>query len=154
MQTLDQVVANALRDFRTVATLADADFLADCIAVQIFRKPHESPKTLPDGNIAVYAFFHNGQALKVGKAGPNSKARYTSQHYSTGAATSTLARSIVNNAAKIGISEVHEGIVAAWIRSNTDRVNLLLPSAVGDPMLSLLESFLHVRWKPIFEGRG
>jgi hypothetical protein len=43
--------------------------------------------------------------------------------------------------------------IGDWIRGHTDRVNLLAPASLGDAMLSLLESFLHVRWKPVFEGR-
>jgi hypothetical protein len=153
MQTLNEMVAQALRDFGMVATLADAAFLTDCISVQIIKKPHESPKSLPIGKIAVYAFFYDGQALKVGKAGPNSGPRYTSHHYNT-SAPSTLAKSIVCNAERIGVTGLNDGSVGAWIKANTDRVNLLLPSMVGGPMLSFLEAFLHVRWKPVFEGRS
>jgi hypothetical protein len=154
MQSLAEVVRDALRDFQIVGALADAAYVKDCITVQITSKPHQQPRTLPMGQVAVYAFFHHGHALKVGKAGPNTNARYTSQHYYPNSAPSTLARSILNNAARFGVSNLSEASVGAWIRENTDRVNLLLPTTVGNPMLSLLEAFLHVRWKPVFEGRS
>ena len=154
MQSLTEVVRDTLRDFQTVGALADAAYVKDCITVQITPKPHQQPRTLPMGQVAVYAFFYDGHALKVGKAGPNTNARYTSQHYYANSAPSTLARSILNNASRIGVSGLSDASVGAWIRENTDRVNLLLPIAVGGPMLSLLEAFLHVRWKPAFEGRS
>jgi len=43
----------------------------------------------------VYAFGAMAFGLKVGKVGPNSNARYTSQHYLVGSAPSTLAASLV-----------------------------------------------------------
>ena len=104
--------------------------------------------------MAVYAFFLNGQALKVGKVGPKRAARYTSQHYNSASAKSTLARSILNNPGKMGAAELNPANVGSWIKHNTDRVNLLLPVTAGAPALSLLEAFLHVRWKPTFEGRA
>lgn len=154
MDALHQLVAAALEDFRKVAALAGAEFIAGSIAVEIAPKPHKAPATLPAGKMAVYAFFLDGQALKVGKVGPKSAARYTSQHYNPASAQSTLAHSILMNAEKVaGAAGVNASSVGAWIRTRTDRVNLLAPASLGMPMLSLLESFLHVRWKPLFEGR-
>jgi hypothetical protein len=150
MHILDELVATALGDFRQVAKLADAEFIADSITVEIMAKPHKAPTKLPSGKMAVYAFFLNGQALKVGT---KSVARYTSQHYNPESAKSTLAQSILKNAAKIGAAHLDPVSVGNWIRTHTDRVNLLAPTSLGLLMLSFLESFLHVRWKPIFEGR-
>lgn len=154
MNEIEKFVSQALADFRKVAALADAEFIADSIATEIMPKPHRQPKGLPLGKMAVYAFFLNGHALKVGKVGPNSGPRYTSQHYNPNSSRSNLARSILANPVKIGATSVDELSVGDWIRQYTDRVNLLVPRSLGDPMLSLLESFLHVRWKPEFEGRG
>jgi hypothetical protein len=154
MNTLSELVSEAISDFGKVAALANAEFAADSITVEIAAKPHESPKKLPTGKMAVYAFFLNGQALKVGKVGPKTNARYTSQHYNPASAGSTLARSISMNATTVGPVGIDHGSVGDWIRRHTDRVNLLLPVPLGLPILSLLESFLHVRWKPLFEGRA
>lgn len=154
MDDIDKLVCEALADFRKVAALADAAFIADSITVEIARSPHRQPKGLPAGKIAVYAFFLNGQALKVGKAGPSSHARYTSQHYNPKSAASNLARSILANPAKVGALGIDALGIGDWVKEHTDRVNLLAPVSLGNPMLSLLESFLHVRWRPVFEGRG
>ncbi len=153
MITLSEVVSEALGDFGKVAILAYAEFSTDAVTVEIASKPHVAPRILPTGKMAVYAFFLNGRALKVGKVGPKSAARYTSQHYNPASARSTLAQSILINAAKVEAVGIDLGSVGDWIRTHTDRVNLLLPTTFGIPILSLLESFLHVRWKPLFEGR-
>ena len=86
--------------------------------------------------------------------GLNSGARYTSQHYNPKSAGSNLARSILLNPERAEATGVDASTVGPWIKENTDRVNLLAPASFGLPMLSLLEAFLHVRWKPIFEGAG
>jgi hypothetical protein len=154
MDDIDKLVCEALADFRKVAALADTAFIADSITVEITRSPHRQPKGLPAGKIAVYAFFLNGQALKVGKAGPSSNARYTSQHYNPKSAGSNLARSILANPAKVGALCIDALGIGDWIKGHTDRLNLLAPVSLGNRMLSLLESFLHVRWRPVFEGKG
>lgn len=154
MNTLNELVSEAISDFGNVTALARAPFTTDAIHVEIMPKPHQAPSTLPIGRMAVYAFFLNGQALKVGKVGPNSAARYTSQHYNAASAKSCLAKSILANAPKVGAVGVDAAFVGDWIKTNTDRVNLLLSTTLGLPVLSLLESFLHVRWKPLFEGRS
>ena len=154
MKTLDELVSEAIHDFEKVAALAHANFPVDVIAVEIAAKPHKAPTALPPDKICVYAFFLNGQALKVGKVGPKSGARYTSQHYNPASAGSTLASSILANAAKVEAIGFDNESVGNWIKMHTDRVNLLVPRTFGLPILSLLESFLHVRWKPLFEGRS
>ena len=152
MTLLREIVDDALADFERVAELARSPCAASTIEVQIADPPHRQPASLPTGKMAVYAFFHDGQALKVGKAGAKSAARYTSQHYNPNSAMSTLARSILTNPAKLGVAALDDAAVGGWIRENTARVNLLIPASLGLPILSLLETFLHVRWKPRFEG--
>ena len=55
------------------------------------------PKTLPLQMMAIYTFCYNGEFLKIGKAGPNSNARFLSQHYNPRSARSTLAASILQD---------------------------------------------------------
>lgn len=153
MDMIAKVVSEALEDFRKVAALADSQFVADTIMAEFLPKPHQ-PTGLPAGKAAVYAFFLNGQALKIGKIGANSDARFRSQHYNPKSAGSNLARSILASSGKLGAIGVNEFNVDDWIKQHTDRVNMFAPAPIGDPMLLLLESFLHVRWKPLFEGRG
>lgn len=152
MDELAELIAEALADFAKAAGLADPKFIAGNITIEILPKPHQQPKKQPSGKMVVYAFFRNGQALKVGKVGLNSGARYTSQHYNPNSSRSNLARSILLNPERAGATGVDASTVGPWIKVNTDRVNLLAPASFGLPMLSLLEAFLHVRWKPMFEG--
>lgn len=149
---LDAEVVRAVRDFGRVAELAGHPGMSNRIRVEITRRPHRQPTRLPAGEMAVYAFFYLGRALKVGKVGPKSGPRYTSQHYNPGSAGSNLARSLLTGRGVDGC-EANELTIGSWIREQTDRVNLLLPADIGLPMLSLLEAFLHVRWAPAFEGR-
>lgn len=153
MDTLRQRVTAALDDFQKVAVLAHAEFIAGSITAEFHPKPHKPPG-LPVGKMAVYAFFLNGETLKVGKVGPNSGPRFLSQHYNPKSAVSNLAHSILMNPVRIGAAGVNELNVGEWIKRNTDRISLFVPAALGHPVLSLLESFLHVRWKPVFEGRS
>jgi hypothetical protein len=129
MNTLDELVSEAIDDFRKVAALAYTEFSTESLTVEISPKPHKSPRSLPTG-------------------------QYTSQHYNPGSAMSTLAQSILTNPTKVGAVNIDPLSAGDWIRKHTDRVNLLLPATFGIPLLSLLEAFLHVRWKPVFEGRS
>jgi hypothetical protein len=149
---LDNLVSDALRDFAQVASLARATLPLNQVHVEILNKPHQA-KALPLGEMAVYSFFLNERALKVGKVEPNSGPRFTYQHY-TGAALSTLSGSILSNQGRVGAVGLNGKTVGDWIRANTDRIDILMPAALGISLLSLLESFLHVRWNPMFEGRG
>lgn len=148
MDDVAKLASEALADFRKVAISATPDG----ITTEIWLKPHK-PKGLPPGKMAVYAFFLNGQALKIGKAGPNSDPRYRSQHYSPKRAQSTLAGSILKGPAMIGATDVNDLNIGDWIKQHTDRINFLLPASLGKHRLSLLETFLHDRWTPLFEGR-
>ena len=149
---LDDLITNALKDFAQVATLAHATVPLDQIRIEVLRKPHKA-KTLPLGKMAVYSFFLNERAHKVGKAGPNSGPRFTYQHYA-GSAISTLSGSILSNQGKVGAAGLDSKTAGEWIKANTDRIDLLVPVSFGTPVLSLLEAFLHVRWNPMFEGRS
>lgn len=136
---LEKLVSEAITDFRKVALLAHIDAPIHQMRSQILIKPHKA-KALPMGHMAIYAFFLDGRALKVGKVGPNSGPRFTYQHY-TGSAQSTLRGLLLSNREKVGAPDLHEGTAADWIRSHTD----LIPATFGMPFLSLLEAFLHAR---------
>jgi hypothetical protein len=149
---LEALVSSALKDFGQVAALAGVTVPLNQVCTEILGKPHKA-KALPFGKMAVYSFFLNGRALKVGKVGPNSGPRFTYQHY-TGSAQSTLSGSILSNPMKVGASGLDTKTVGDWIKAHTDRVDFLMPATFGIPILSLLEAFLHVLWNPMFEGPG
>ena len=129
-------ILSALRDFEKVSELAGDHLVLGDVKVEFLPAPHKPPKRLPAGWAAVYGFWHSNDWLKVGYAGPKSSPRYTSQHY-TGAAPSTLAHSLQKD--------------AAWVKRETSRVNIRLPSTTTKSLGLLLEAFLHVRLRPKYE---
>jgi len=141
-----------INDFLKVADLAGVNLSQDALSFETLSAPHKPPSSLPKGKMAVYVFLWKGECLKVGKVGPNSQARYTSQHYSPSSSNSNLAKSIVSAREKLGLSGVSESNVGSWIKSNVDRVNILIDSGCGIPVLTLLESFFQCRLRPRFEG--
>jgi hypothetical protein len=155
METLSEIAAEALRDFAKVSVLAGAECDVSKIKIDLAPKPHK-PSGLPKERMAVYCFFLDGRALKIGIAGPNSDARFRSQHYNPNSAGSNLAKSVLTHPERmrIPLPALSPETVGNWIKTYTDRLNLLLPVSYGKPMLSQLEVFLHVRWKPIYEGRA
>lgn len=97
-------------------------------------------------------FFWNDRCLKVGKVGPRSQARFTSQHYNPNSSQSNLAKSLIVHKNELNIPVLSDQIVGKWIKNNTDRVNILIDSSHGVALLSLMESFFLCRFKPFFEG--
>jgi hypothetical protein len=89
---------------------------------------------------------------KVGKVGPKSQARYTSQHYNPESALSTLAASLMRDTKMKTVGDFDQAAPGNWIRRFTHRVNVLLPANIDPAILSLLEAFLHARLAPRYEG--
>ena len=150
-------VSTLLSDFEKVARLAGFDFYTNLITYEALSFPHR-PSNLPNGKQAVYIFSLSKPSqvvLKVGKVGPNSNARFLSQHYNPNSSRSNLAKSLLEHPdswKELGIDSVDEKTVGDWIRKNTDRENLYLDRTHGMPLLSLLEIFLQCRLHPLFEG--
>ena len=145
-------VHRLIADFVCVAKLAGLDVAQKGIKIESLSAPHIPPKALPDKKMAIYVFYWESQCLKVGKVGPKSQARYTSQHYSPKSSNSNLAKSILKDKAEMGLRALNERNVGNWIKQNTKRINFLIPENFGIPLLSLLEAFLQCRLKPRFEG--
>ena len=145
-------IQNLLADFKQVARLAGVTITERDITIEKLLAPHIPPNNLPAGKMAVYVFTYNYKCLKVGKVGPRSKARYTSQHYNPKSSQSNLAKSILKSKKDFGSYELTEITVGDWIKRNTDRLNFLVNAALGVPVLTLLESYLQCRLRPRFEG--
>ncbi len=148
-----QVIA----DFIKVAEIAGSPITREqIIGEQMPGPPHKPPSSLPAGKMAVYVFELGDQCLKVGRAGPNSGARYTSHHYNPKAANSNLANSVLQDQHKeeLGASCCEEDSVGQWIRDNTSRTNFLLDESVGIRTLNLLEAFLQCLLRPRYEGNS
>ena len=152
--------------------------VAGAEALAIVSIEHESqpaphvPHSLPTGRSAVYVFslgYAQGRrckagenrVLKVGKTGPNSNARFQSQHYSPTSSNSNLAASLLRSRilwSYLGIRELESEVVRSWITQNTDRDNFFLdPMQMADVdeanrCLSALERFIRGYLGPVFEG--
>ncbi|MGZ4198647.1 MAG: hypothetical protein ACXVP1_00495 [Thermoleophilia bacterium] len=146
-----------------VATLAAVELSPADVYLELLPAPHRPPPALPQDTQAVFAFLLGDGCLKVGKAGPRTEARFTSQPYGFGA-PSTLAKSLVRYhhlAAMLlspdradELAELTEASVGAWLRHNTSRLHLLMPALAGGLVLTLMEGFMQCRLQPVFEGRS
>lgn len=148
MEKLNKIIEH----FETVAKLAGVKVPIDSITPERLASPHKPPKPLPAGKMAVYVFIWGDYCLKVGKVGPKSNARYTSQHYNPKSSKSNLAKSILRNKVEFGKLDLNEQTVGEWIKSNVDRWNFILDESLGVPVLSLMEAFLQCKLRPKFEG--
>lgn len=138
-------------DFVEVAKLAGLRITKEEMQVEESFPPHKNPPALPAGFMAVYVFKYGDHCLKVGKAGSKSVARYCNQHYGLNA-PSTLARSLIKHQSRLSLPNLDESNIGNWIRENTTRINVLLPSTHGPAALALMESFIQCRLNPEFEG--
>ena len=144
-------IEEALAVFPKVAELAGALISSTDIVPDYLPAPHKHPTFQPAGTMAVYGFWGDGEWLKIGKVGPNSKSRYTTQHYGFNA-KSTVARSLAKDRRIPAFSDFDPIAPGKWMHASTHRINILLPATMGPAVLSLLEAFLQVRLKPRYEG--
>jgi len=146
-------ISNAIEDFIRVAELANEELMPDDFKTEYLEAPHRQPSSLPNGKMAIYGFWYDGEWLKIGMVGPKSNARYTSQHYNHNSSRSTLAKSILNDNNMLD-GEVQPENIKDWIKNKTNRVNILLDSEHHVLMLlALLEAFLILRLKPRYERK-
>lgn len=112
----------------------------------------KSPK-LPNGKMAIYMFYRESENVfyKIGKAGPNSKARYDSQHYGFGA-PSTLAKSLINDTDLVKIEKLTSDNVKEWMLNNLVRIDILLDSSLSVRALDMIEGALLYKYNPKYEG--
>jgi hypothetical protein len=146
-----------------VATLAAVELPPAEVRLELLPAPHRPPYALPQGTQAVYAFLVDRGCLKVGKAGPKTEARFTTQPYGLGAPR-TLAESLLRYhalAARLLPAEratelegLTEASVGAWLKHNTSRLHLFVPADAGALVLTLMEGFMLCRLQPVFEGRS
>ena len=107
-----------------------------------------------------YCFFYGTQPLKIGKAGPGSDTRFFRDHYLNDTSiASSLCKSLnsySNKQARFSTESINE----EWIRKNTVRINIIIvPQKDGVPsktlffLMSFIESYLHLQFFPLFEGK-
>jgi len=123
----------------------------DAIKIEVLPPPH-FPKALPPGKQAVFAFYwpEKDRFLAVALAGPNSNARFQSQHYLPASSGSNLARKILQHKGALGIDDVDENTVGLWMKGNLARVNFYLPASINKEVLKYFKDYLKLTWKPAF----
>lgn len=151
-QDIHNSIIDAMNKFMDVSRLANIGVSAKDYEVEYLDAPHCPPARLPKGKMAVYMFFYQDQCLKVGKVGPNSNARYVSQHYHLNSSNSNLAKSLLNKSSELNLSGVNKINASKWIQQNTSRINILMDARLDYPALNLLEVYMQCRFKPLFEG--
>ena len=137
----------AIDAFLSAAELGKHRLSETMLDVEYLPAPHK-PSSLPKSKMAVYGFWGDDEWLKIGKAGPNSNARYQSQHYNPKSAQSTLAASLARDPNMISIPNFDPQQPGQWIKSSTNRINILLSADEPRELLSFLEAFLHLRLRP------
>ena len=127
--------------------------------------PHRQPGSLLAGYAAVYVFSLSpsygsdcaadaNRVLKVGKVGPNSSPRFSSQHYQPNSARSNLAKSLITETVLwpyLGIDNLGEEDVKQWMLRNLERDHFFVPAAEGG-LERQLERYLRGHLGPVFEG--
>lgn len=131
---------------------------------ELLSAPHLPPKSLPRDSCAVYVFSLSSRygegcpagpnrALKVGKVGENSGARFCSQHYLPNSANSNLAKSLISERVLwpyLGITYLDKLNVKEWMLANLDRDHLFVPNDSG--LERHIERFIRGQLGPVFEG--
>lgn len=113
------------------------------------------PLALPTNSAAVYIFKWNNFYLKVGKVNANSNARYQSQHYNPDSSPSNLARTLRGETefhAMAAIIEPNDNRWGDWIKTNTTRYNIIIPSNLGKNFVHFAEAFFILKCTPMFEN--
>lgn len=112
--------------------------------------PHK-PESLPKGKIAVYIFKYKDEYLKIGRVGANSSPRFQSQHYLPKSSISNLAKSISNDCTNY--ENMDSNHIGDWIKENCRRIDILIDENLGSFASELIESILHYRFRPKYEGK-
>ncbi len=108
------------------------------------------PLALPANSAAIYIFKWNDNYLKVGKVNANSNARYQSQHYNPDSSRSNLSKSLLSDTEFQTL--LGDGNVGEWLKSNTTRFNILIPSNLGKNFVHFAEAFFILKCNPKFEN--
>lgn len=124
--------------------------------------PHK-PNPLPPNMQGVYVILAPLGCLKVGKAGPKSKARFNSHHYRANSTISCLANSILadrsllkelfSNSMHAEIDALNKENIHFWLKQNTSRMEFTMSSTESMHALNFLEAFLQFKLNPVYEGK-
>jgi hypothetical protein len=108
------------------------------------------PIPLPLNMAAVYIFKWGDAYLKVGKVNSKSNARYQSQHYNPESSSSNLAKSILQD---VELNKLIGNLnISQWMKANTTRFNILIPSWLGKNFVHFAEAFYILKCSPRYEN--
>lgn len=142
------------------AELGRVDIAPSEIEIRFQDPPHDRP-SLPFWSQAIYVFRLRSLYLKVGRAGPNSRSRMSTQHY-TASTEYSLANLISENAEPLMEELSREEVqslealpvdrVGEWIANNCGRINIFIPAEYPRTTANLFEAVLLSRFDPCYEG--
>jgi hypothetical protein len=115
-----------------------------------FGVSNHKPQSLPTNMAAVYIFKWNETYLKVGKVNAKSNARYQFQHYNPDSSKSNLSKSLLNDAEFQAL--LGDAFIGDWIKENTTRFNILIPTSFGKNFVHFAEAFFILKCNPKFES--
>ena len=113
--------------------------------------PH-NPEKLPPGMMGICTFWHDGNALVVGRAGSKSNSRFYSQHYNPKSSQSNLAASLLSDISMSHL-RISEASVCGWIKKNCRRIDILLDANFGTIVLERIKASLVEKYNPKYERR-
>jgi hypothetical protein len=135
----------------------------ECSAFFMSNGENHAPSVLRNGEQGVYVFLRGELCFKVGKAGPNSAPRWSSNHYKfNGNQNSIFANTIISknehfrslfpdNQQNI-FNDLTQENTKVWIRQNISRMEFKISSDESIGALNLLEGLVQYRMNPIYEG--
>lgn len=148
MDSIKKEIQNVIS---SVSRLLGKEIFQNSYEIEIVNPPHE-PKTLPEHKMGVYMFKYKDDFLKIGKVGEKSNARFQSQHYNPNASQSNLSKSLLKDFDFKEKFNLDEKNVGDWIKNNCQRINVIIDAKLGKFALTLIESILHYKYQPKYEG--
>lgn len=142
-------LSNIINGCVSMISLLGTDITKEDVEISNRGIPH-TPGNLPPNKMGIYMFYHVDHFLKIGKAGPNSNVRFKNNHYHPTSSNSNLAKSILMD--ETFNYNIDEHTVGQWVRNNTQRIDILLDQKFGMFVLNFIESALHLKYKPKYEG--
>ncbi|NNN10227.1 MAG: hypothetical protein HKL85_13675 [Acidimicrobiaceae bacterium] len=158
-------MSRLLEDFAIAGSKAGLFVGTPQIVHEHLPAPHRQPGSLPAGYVAVYVFSLSSlygsdcaadanRVLKVGKVGPNSSPRFSSQHYLPNSARRNLAKSLMTETVLwpyLGIDDLDEENVKQWMLRNLERDHFFVLAA-KEGLERQLERYLRGHLGQVFEG--
>jgi len=149
-----KVIVNEFEEFMSIK----------CQSTLMIKGQAHNPSRLSKEQQGVYAFVTDTGCIKVGKAGPNSQARWNSHHYNVDEkSSSTMTKSMIKYKEMVKaiypvnkhaeIDDLNDNNIGNWIKSNTSRMEFIISAKESKFVLNFLEAIVQLKLQPIFEGR-